>query len=344
LGSGKATADFTSGNTYNFASETPLSIEVTAENGDKKTYTVIVNIAESLTIGLLTVDGKAATYDDLFLSAFSDYAVEFLTAEATAPADINAFYDKYNLIVIHSNVAGTNATGLATKSLVGVKPILNMKAFLYNSGRWNWSTPSNTEVGRTSVTVSGGLQNHPIFDKVTFSGNSLTLYGEATTVNNAVQYSGAFDGSSWTTGLTNANHTLATVDGDEAKIVIHEINTNNEAKYLLIGLSMEGDSYTKFNTNTVELLKNAAAYLLNGGIYYDYVTNQPTDNNITEVQKSIEYAGDYIMNPKQEDVFLFNSIGTFLLSSKEANINLQAIPSGLYIAKARDGKVIKFVK
>lgn len=75
--------------------------------------------------------------------------------------------------------------------------------------------------------------------------------------------------------METANHTLATIDGDDAKVHIHELNLDNSAKYLLIGLSNEGDSYTLFNTNAVNLLKNTAAYLLNPNVYYDYASKLP---------------------------------------------------------------------
>ncbi|MDR0812292.1 MAG: thrombospondin type 3 repeat-containing protein, partial [Paludibacter sp.] len=148
LSSAAANADFTSGNTHNFENGA-LSITVTAENEDTKTYTVTVTVATAKTIGLLTVNGQAAAYDNLLLSAFTDYDVTFLNAADATPADISTYYQNYDLIVLHSHVGGTNPIGLATKALVGVKPILNLKAFFYSNNRWSWSTPNNTEIGRT---------------------------------------------------------------------------------------------------------------------------------------------------------------------------------------------------
>ncbi|MDR2841224.1 MAG: fibronectin type III domain-containing protein [Paludibacter sp.] len=345
LSSDLATANFTSGNTYNFENGA-LTIDVTAENGDTKTYTVTVTIATGKSVGILTVNGQAAAYDDLFLSAFAAFDVEFVNAAGDAPADINAFYDKYDLIVLHSNVAGANPIGLATKALVGVKPILNLKAFFYSSGRWNWSTPSNTEIGRTSVTVPAEIQNHAIFKDVTFDGTSLVLYAQPTTAINAVQYSGAFNGSAWTSALTAANHTLATIDGDATKIPIHEIDLSHAAKYLLVGLSMEENSYTLFSSNAVNVLRNAANYLLNPNAYYDYTNNTavtPDGVNVLKLTSAYYYDG-VIYNAAAENLTIYNTMGVELLQSKEVNINVDYLDKGIYIIKSDKGGILKIVK
>lgn len=343
LGSDKAKTNFTSGNTHNFANG-PLSIEVEAENGDKKVYTVTAEVSTKKLIGMLTTDGKAAVYDNIFLSAFEDYDIEYLMAEATAPSNINTFYDKYDLIVLHSNVGGENATGVATAAMVGVKPVLNMKAYFYTTGgkRWGWGTPGNPTDKLTSVKVPVALQNHQIFSNVTFNGENLTLYSETPNAVNAIQYSGTLSGLSST--LSSGNHVIATIDGDQTKINIHEINVKNDAKYLLFAWSMEGtpSSYTLFHANAVTMLKNAADYLTNSYTYYDYATNTPT--GIKGISLSnIKYFNGNVYNPNEEYVKIFNSMGVLIMSSDESLINVQGIPSGLYIIKTKE-ETVKFVK
>jgi hypothetical protein len=58
---------------------------------------------------------------------------------------------------------------------------------------------------------------------------------------------------------------------------MHEVNLDNAAKYILVGISMEGNpsSYTMFNQNAITLLRNAADYLTNPHVRYNYTTNQP---------------------------------------------------------------------
>ncbi|MDL2241953.1 fibronectin type III domain-containing protein, partial [Bacteroidales bacterium OttesenSCG-928-L03] len=342
LTSQKATADFTSGNTHDF-SQGPLTITVTAQNGDTKAYTVNANVMQKPTIGLLTANGKAESYDDLFLSAFSDYDVVFLTAAATAPADIAAFYDAYNLIVVHANVTGANATLGETRKLVGVLPILNMKAFCYTSGRWSWGTPAKTVVGAITSQVETKLQNHNIFAGLTFEGQNLTFHKEATTDANGIQYA-TLGGTNWT-AVSDASHTLATYNGS-GNVHIHEVNLNNAAKYIMIGLSQEGDSYAKFNTNTVTMLKNAAAYLMDPLAYYDYNKNQPgvgIDNPDAPAVSNLRYYDGAIHNPEGEAVKVYSLSGTTPIASSEATINVAGLPKGIYMAVSPSGS-LKFIK
>jgi hypothetical protein len=277
LGDQYAIANFTSGSAHSFAAG-PLQIEVTAENGSKKTYTVSATVSTKQRIGMLTVDGNKASYDDLFVSAFSDFDIVYLNAAGAAPANIAEFYQEFDLIVLHANISGTNSIGVATRALVGQKPILNMKAFFYQNGRWGWSSAAsgNAGVGEITATVDESLQNHPIFSGVTFDGTTLTYYSAPTTVQNGVQYATTLDGESWTSVLAAASHALATKGGGTQ---LHEVNLNSAAKYLMVGLSMEGDSYTLFNDNTITLLRNAASYLTNPNLSYDYTAHAATSSD-----------------------------------------------------------------
>lgn len=343
LNSNLAKANIESGSKHNFANG-PLSIEVTAQDESKATYTVSVTVSDKIAIGMLTATGAAASYDNLLLSAFADYDVQFLDASASAPADIEAYYQDFDLLVLHASVAGNNPIGLATLSMVGVKPILNLKAYTYSSGRWNWATPSNTEIGRVHTSVAVALQNHPLFTDVTFDGDKLELHAQPTTVINAFQYATApFAGSAWTSQMEAANNTLATIDGDDTKVHMHELNLDNSAKYLLIGLSNEEDSYTLFNTNTVNLLKNSIAYLLNPNIHYDYAANTTVVGLEDKTIGQIRYFDGFISNPEQKNVTVFNSLGMPVLTSNESLINVQRLSLGLYIAKAK-AETIKFLK
>lgn len=343
LNSSLASADFESGNPHNFANG-PLSIEVTAQDGSKAVYTVNAIVSDKIAVGMLTATGAAASYDGLLLSAFADYDVQFLDASATKPADMEAYYRNYDLIVIHASVAGNNPIGVATSDLAGIKPILNLKAFTYTKDRWSWSTPNNTEIGRMHSNVDLTLQNHPIFTNVAFDGDKLELLAQPSTVINAFQYVAApFTGTSWTAPMETANHTLATIDGDDAKVHIHELNLDNSAKYLLIGLSNEGDSYTLFNTNAVNLLKNAAAYLLNPNVYYDYASKLPVGIKNSAATARIGYFNGFINNPEQETVTIYSSVGMPLLTSSESHISVQHLHAGLYIAKTKT-TTIKFMR
>ena len=354
-----ATADFTSGSAHNFTGD--LSIEVTAEDESKRTYTVSATIAAKKRLAMLTVNGARESYDDLLVSAFDNFDITYLRAEDAAPQDIQAYYLPYDLIVLHSNVSGQNATAMATRSMVGVKPVLNLKAYFYNKGtgsneRWLWGNPNNAGVGQTTVSVPTELQNHHIFDGVEFDGESLTYYSAPTNAQNGIQYIEALDGSNFTPQLQAANHVLATF-GEANGIQLHEVNLSVAAKYMMLGLSMEGtpSSYTLFNDNTVTLLRNIAAYLASPYVWYDYATNtqqgeEPDpDGPTTSVAKnealSLWYANGTLYNPNAERLTVYALTGAAVLYGKgETTLSLDRLPLGLYIVKTQSGKVLKLVK
>jgi len=337
-------ANFTSGSNYDFLTNSSLSILVTAQDLSTKSYTITPKISTKKNIGMLTLNGKAESYDNLLVSAFSNYYITYLTAAATAPTDINAFYANYDLIVLHANVSGTNATGLATKAMVGVKPILNLKAFFYNSGRWSWSTatPVSSAAGLGSADVATLLQSHPIFNNVTFTGTGTTLsyYDNLP--------SGNVNGTQWAVDLATqtsfTSHTLATSDGTNG-IQAHEIQDNVPAKYLLLGLSMESNNYSYFNSNTINILKNAAAYLLNPYIKYDYTINSIVTklDNLSD-KSSVYYSNGLIYNPEQQSVVVFNASGMKVSYSKDKTISAESLSKGVYVVQTDNKKVFKFIK
>lgn len=337
LNAATASSNFTSGNSYDFAANNSLSITVTAQDNSTKVYTVTPTISTKKNIAILSANGKAESYDNLLLSALSDYYVSFLTADATAPTDINAFYANYDLIILHANISGTNATGLASKAMVGAKPMLNLKAFFYNSGRWSWSTtaPANAAAGVPSADVDVSMQSHPVFNNVTFSGTTLSYYDNLPATNaNAIQYA-----SDLATIGSMSSHTLATVS--TTGIQMHEIQDNVAAKYLLIGLSMENNNYTYFNNNAINIIKNAAAYLLDTNTKYNYQVTSLKDLN---VNSSVYYNQGIIYNQDQKTIEVYNASGEKVLSSNAKTIETYSLSQGVYIVKTNDFKAYKFIR
>jgi hypothetical protein len=336
LGSVTSVANFTSGSSYDFALNNTLAITVTAQDNSTKVYNVTPTVSTKKNIGLLTVNGQAESYDNLFLSAFSDYYITYLKADATAPADINVFFNKYDLLVFHANVSGTNATGVASKNMVGVKPILNLKAFFYNSGRWSWSTntPQNAAAGSSSADVAINLQNHPIFVNVNFSGTTLTYYDGLPGANtNSIQYA-----SDLGTLAGFTSHTIAT--SNTSGIQIHEIQDNVAAKYLMIGLSMENNNYTYFNSNTINLLKNSADYLTNLSSKYNYNTT----GLLNQTSETIYFKNEKIFNPESKSLSVFNATGVKLISSNLKEIDIHTLPHGVYFISNPGAKTTKIIR
>lgn len=337
LNSVVATASFTSGNSHDFGANGALSITVTAQDLSTKVYSVAPTVSTKKNLAILAVNGGAEAYDVLFLSAFDDYYLHFLMAANTAPADINAFYANYDAIVLHSNVGGTNATAVASKAMVGVKPILNMKAYFYNSGRWSWSTaaPQNAAAGTVSANVETNLQAHPIFSNVTFSGTTLTFYDNATTANaNAIQFA-----TDLATITGHTSHTIATVGA--SGIQMHEIQDNMAAKFIMLGLGSENNNYNLLNANAINVLKNSMAYLMNPAAKYAYAT---TNTISAEASSKVYFNNNTIFNPEQKMLVIFNAAGVKVKQSMDKSIDTKSLKSGVYFIQANDMSIQKFVK
>ncbi len=336
LNSVVATASFTSGNSHDFSTNGALSITVTAQDLSTKVYSVAPTVSTKKNLAILAVNGRAEAYDDLFLSAFDDYYVHFLMAANTAPADITAFYANYDAIVLHSNVGGTNATAIASKAMVGVKPILNMKAYFYNSGRWSWSTaaPQNAAAGTVSANVETNLQAHPIFSNVSFSATTLTFYDNATTANaNAIQFA-----TDLATVTGHTSHTIATVGSG---IQMHEIQDNMAAKFIMLGLGSENNNYNFLNANAINVLKNSMAYLMNPAAKFNYAT---TSTISAEANNKLYFNNNTIFNPEQKMLTIYNAAGVKVKQSTDKSIDTKTLNSGVYFIKADNMSAQKFVK
>lgn len=282
LDSELSTANFTRGHSHDFSTG-PLLLTVRAQNGNERVYTVTASISEKQkTIAFLTSNGRLATYDTLLFSAFEDYFVDVVMAYNALPTGFYDSLEGYDLIVLHSNISNTNLTVNSIRALIGQIPVLNLNAQFYAAASWNWGVPANGgpySNENYDVYVSSSLQNHPIFQNVNFHTDehatirsALKYYtdGRSVTSNNAIQCIAELNGANFS-GLKASSHALAAIEGMYGEAdQIHEINTANDAKYLFIGLSYQGDSYNYLSNNSILLLKNAADYLTNSGIYYDY--------------------------------------------------------------------------
>jgi len=336
LNSITATASFTSGSSHDFATQGTLVITVTAQDGSTKQYSVIPTVSNKKNVGILSVQGRAEAYDNLFLSAFDDYMVHHLLASNTAPSNIQAFYANYDLVVLHANVSGTNATAVASKEIVGIKPVLNMKVFFYNPGRWNWSSaaPQNAAAGTASANVEPRIQSHPIFRNVTFNDMTLTFYDNLPAGNgNSIQFTNDLN-----TLDKGTSHTIATVGA--SGIQMHEIQDNLAAKYLLVGLSMENNNYNFFNSNTINILRNSAEYLMNPTAKFDYLTS---DTHSASANR-LFFSNGAIHNPANERVSVYSVSGTRLFVSDASIISAENLPRGVYIIRTDKMQSFKLIR
>ena len=253
--------------------------------------TVFVANAQEKKIALV-IDPVADASLDLgkarFLQSFTGYEVVRFelpnsSSERGHPGEpteleLTELYEDYDLIVIHPSIDGQNSHLYGLQQLVGKKPILNLKPFVYtfnatvnnSNDRWGWGTPNNppTDGAINTITVPVEQQSHPIFDGLTFDDELLQLYDEGVSHNNRLQYVTAFPytgtNTRWDSDWTDFSAELATC---LTGMVIHEIDLTEAelgytAKYLMIGVNHEGNSLQFLTNDAIQLLNNSIAYLL----------------------------------------------------------------------------------
>ena len=225
----------------------------------------------------------------------NNFVFENLTADAQkALQDVLDVLKEYDLIVVSPGILPNNHLLLALRTLVGEKPILNMRAACYqhSNGRWGWgisTNPNNIAPGNSDpdIVVPKHLQNHPIFDGITFNGTSLRMYEPTKLSRHSLLYvrdinwKGA--NSNWNEEWDKHSHTLATFAVSDPDLLhigggvnIHEITANPAAKYLLFGVNPNENGLVNLSDDAIRLFRNAAEYLMSDQTPYDYENNQPT--------------------------------------------------------------------
>ncbi|MDR2474321.1 MAG: hypothetical protein LBD45_00545 [Bacteroidales bacterium] len=74
-----------------------------------------------------------------------------------------------------------------------------------------------------------------------------------------------------------------------------------------------------------------------------------SDDGVTAIDaqkedpRSISYSSGQLYNPQQEQILVFNSLGTLVAASKDANLDVDHLVQGVYIARTETGKTLKFI-
>jgi len=244
-----STTDFTSGSTFNFSA--PLTITVTAQDNTTKIYTLqaVNGVAD---IAYVTVDGTVGAtdtqvYPDLITKG---YFVKLINA-ATG-SDITQF-NNYDLTVLTESPSSSNALATAMSGLIGVKPFLSMKSFMYGKTGWPTGAGANgtADIG---VNVLSCYLNHPVFSGVTFTGNTASILNSGIT-GNGIQ------------GVTTPGSgiIMANLPSAATAACILEQNSVPAAKYLLIPIATA--NYNAVNASGLKLIENAIGYLLGSSVY-----------------------------------------------------------------------------
>ena len=283
------------------------------------TGSVVVKSATAKDILYLTQTGTPTERDTKLyplLNNNSNYLVTLRLAETSAP--VSSVYDPYDLIVLNEIVQGANAEAIALKNIN--KPILNLKSFVYNSGRWNWGTANNGAVYNGTVTVE--QPTHPIFAGITLNEGALELLSGAAT--KGVQ----------PVEVTIGGITVATAPNlsSGSSVAIHDVPANLRGefiteKYILVALC--DDSYDKMTNDALTLLSNSVNYLLTGSQFIPVST--ATEN--TQLN-SISFDGVTIRNITKELIHVMDMSGRIITSS-DRDINMSTFNKGIYIIRGK---------
>jgi len=262
-----ATADFTSGNTYNF--EQPLNIVVTAQDDSQTTYTINVKNGTA-DIAYVSTNGVISALDTKIYPELSeDYFIQIINPTG---ADLTQF-DSYDLVVLSENVGSSNTLAVAMGGLIGTKPFLNFKAYMHGKGSgWLAGTGVNGSAD-AQATIVEAYKPHPVFNGVTFADNIVTLLDSPA----AKGLQGA---------TTSGGDIIGNLVSGAACIV--EENTNPSAKYMLIAIA--NDSYDKINTDGLKLISNTVTYLLSNDKFVPVITSiEDNADNAARVIISEDY-------------------------------------------------------
>jgi hypothetical protein len=279
-----ATTTISSGDSIDFSSGT-ASLKVTAQDGVTfKDYTIHVSIADKFALAYITASGKAGagsgagnadTLDTKIYPALdAKYDIQLInaglyTADMTE-SEVKELASDCDIVFMSETVSGTNKLALGAKYLVGYKPFLNSKAYVYTSGRWSYGTPVNgngqsgTAVEYKAV-INSGYKNHPIFNNMTIAGDTLIQPLDADLALRSGWQKGLQGFTTSTLDATIGGEFIAKMIGTPTATCIHEINTVPNAKYLLIAYC--SDNYDKVNEDGVTLISNACDYLLSSAVY-----------------------------------------------------------------------------
>lgn len=237
-----ATATFTSGEVHDFT--TPLTITVTAQDGSTQAYSVsavngIADIAYVVNTGLSVNDTKLYP---MLLS--KGYYVKPILASGN---DLTQFAD-YDLVVLNEEPSSSNTLALAMVGLIGNKPFLNLKSYMY--GKTGWPTGGgNNGTSDTAMVITKSYLSHPIFEGVALRGDSVDLL-PAGIVGNGLQ------------GVNNpgSGKVMTHLVSNPAMAGIIEDNTVATAKYMLIPIS--NVNFGNLTENALTLIDNAIEYLM----------------------------------------------------------------------------------
>lgn len=222
-----------------------------------------INTAESrIRIGERAINTKDSTDIALFPALMDRYNLSIIYPDVYKDildsAGINAFFQEYDVIVLSDFPEDQAQISLLAKYLLGNKPLLSLKAhnYCFDQG-WNWANTQDAaqanEISKT-LKVDQAFRYHPLFNGLSLdTNNCFTLFDTLVGTEAGIQ---ALVMESY---MGPESYMIASPLDFPGLTSIQEINSQPEAKYLLIGLSSE--QYQYLSQDALRLIINAVDYL-----------------------------------------------------------------------------------
>ena len=242
------------------ASNTKYYVRAFATNSHGTAYGDEISFTTLAPLGNVLVVASSAGQTSDAITALRDNGFIVTVSAPNNSRD----YTGYDLVVLDESLSGGN--GVAGKEEGDIKgvniPLLNLKSFFYNSGRWGWGTGNNGTTTNEIANISEAYCNaesHPIFAGLTIgAGGAIDLIDPAVA-----------EGKKTLQGVTTntlvegkEGYTWAT--SGEGITFIHELTPAQrgvtDAKYLMVAFANEAKD--NLSADGEKLIVNAAKYLI----------------------------------------------------------------------------------
>lgn len=256
------------------------------------------------------------------LQANPDFLVTLVDATSTSTS-LNGF----DLVVL-SPVPNSASAGLVAIETLD-KPRLELKAFQFQSSRWNWGAAYN--FGLSTATIKN--KSHEIFKGLTFTGTNndeLQLFSSVST--NGITGITPWTGSpavvqlGTVTGNELKANTLLTADCiTEVPVGTTMNGTLVNSRFLMIGVSES--STANLTATATKLIENSCYYLLGMSIPTSVKGVKASDFQLLQKEQEIEVKTDISI----KGLTLFSASGVKVATSGTNTISTASLPKGIYI-------------
>lgn len=222
-----------------------------------------VNTAENrIRIGERAINTKDSTDTALLPALMDRYNLSIfypdLYKDVLDSVSINALFKEYDVVVLSDFPEDQAQISILAKYLLGNKPLLNLKAHNYGFVQgWNWANTQDAaqanEISKT-LKINQAFRYHPLFSGLSLdTNNCFTLFDTLVGTEAGIQ---ALVTESY---VGSESQMIASPLEFPGLTSIQEINSQPEAKYLLIGLASE--QYQYLSQDALQLIFNAVDYL-----------------------------------------------------------------------------------